>query len=82
MIGALLGCVGAIRERAKLIWIYCCILFLAVMLQIGFGAAAGAVASGWNPATLHSTAFIGIRTRAQSLSPPLSISRPPLSFSR
>ena len=45
-IGALLGCVGAIRERAALIYAYCCVLFIVCLLQIGFGAAAGAVASG------------------------------------
>jgi len=45
-IGALLGCVGAIRERNSLIYMYCCILFLVIILQIGFGAAAASVASG------------------------------------
>jgi len=45
-IGALLGCVGAIRERSSLIYMYCCILLLVIILQIGFGAAAASVASG------------------------------------
>jgi len=36
----------AIKERAKFIYIYCLFLVVCILLQIGFGWAAGQVASG------------------------------------
>ena len=48
-IGGLIGCVGAIRERQRLLYMYCCVLFVVILMQLGFGGAAGAVAAGNAP---------------------------------
>mmetsp|Transcript_77013 Transcript_77013/g.112758 ORF Transcript_77013/g.112758 Transcript_77013/m.112758 type:complete len:284 (+) Transcript_77013:56-907(+) len=45
-IASTIGCIGAIRERPVLIYVYVCILFVVIILQFSFGGAAGAVASG------------------------------------
>ena len=45
-IASLLGLSGAISERRSLVCIYCCIIMLCILLQIGFGFAASQVASG------------------------------------
>ena len=44
-----------------MIYIYCCILCIVMLLQIGFGAAAGAVASG-NAPEISGPAFRVIAT--------------------
>jgi len=43
---SILGCVGAIRERPMIIYLYICLIVLMIILQIGFGAAAAAISSG------------------------------------
>lgn len=48
-IGGLIGCVGAIRERQRLLYVYCCVLLIVILLQLVFGAAAAAVAGGNAP---------------------------------
>jgi hypothetical protein len=40
------GCFGAVKERPVIIYGYLCMLFILVILQLSFGGAAGAVASG------------------------------------
>ena len=52
-IGSLLGLCGAIRERRSLVCIYCCIIMLCILLQIGFGFAASQVASGNIPPAIN-----------------------------
>ena len=52
-IGSLLGLCGAIRERRSLVCIYCCIIMLCILLQIGFGFAASQVASGNKPSAIN-----------------------------
>jgi hypothetical protein len=49
LFAALVGCVGSIRERPVLIYLYCCLIILIIILQLSFGGAAGAVASGSAP---------------------------------
>ena len=49
LIASMVGCLGAIRQRALLIYGYCCILFIVIIMQFSFGGAAGAIASGRAP---------------------------------
>jgi hypothetical protein len=46
---SIIGCVGAIRERSSILITYMCFLLIIIILQFGFGTAAGAVASGSAP---------------------------------
>lgn len=48
-VGGLIGCVGAIRERQRLLYMYSCALSIVILLQFGFGGAAAAVAAGNAP---------------------------------
>ena len=34
---SILGCVGAIRERPMILYLYICLVILMIILQIGFG---------------------------------------------
>jgi hypothetical protein len=45
-IASIIGCIGAIRERPALIYLYVCMLILVIILQFSFGGAAGALATG------------------------------------
>lgn len=45
-VAAMIGCLGAVREKPTLLYIYTCFIVIVILLQIGFGAAASAVASG------------------------------------
>jgi hypothetical protein len=46
---AIIGCIGAIRERSAMLIAYICLLLIVIIMQFGFGTAAGAVASGSAP---------------------------------
>lgn len=46
---SIIGCIGAIRERSAILITYILFLIIIIILQFGFGTAAGAVASGNAP---------------------------------
>lgn len=60
-LGTLVGCVGAIRQRRKYLYAFSCGMIIIMILQLGFGAAAGAVASG-NAPDITGPAFGKIRS--------------------
>lgn len=60
-LGTLVGCVGAIRQRRKYLYAFSCGMIIIMILQLGFGAAAGAVASG-NAPEITGPAFGKIRS--------------------